>query len=74
MARDSPKQKTRGEKMSKKSAGQHLSLDLIEALGGTKVIKLAKGWALAMSTFSPVGSRSSKGMRMCLTVCVCVCV
>jgi len=45
MARDSPKQKTRGEKISKKSAGQHLSLDLIEALGGTKVIKLAKGWA-----------------------------
>ena len=28
----------------------------------------------AMSTFSPVGSRSSNGMRMCVCVCVCVCV
>ena len=27
----------------------------------------------AMSTFSPVGSRSSNGMRMCVCVCVCVC-
>ena len=26
----------------------------------------------AMSTFSPVGSRSSNGMRMCVCVCVCV--
>ena len=51
MARDSPKQKTRGEKISKKSAGQHLSLDLIEALGGTKVIKLAKGWAFLLFLF-----------------------
>ena len=24
-----------------------------------------------MSTFSPVGSRSSNGMRMCVCVCVC---
>ena len=31
------------------------------------------GW-VAMSTFSPVGSRSSNGMRMCVCVCVCMCV
>ena len=28
----------------------------------------------AMSTFSPVSSRSSDGIRMCVYVCVCVCV
>ena len=29
---------------------------------------------MAMSTFSPVGLRSSNGMRECVCVCVCVCV
>ena len=29
---------------------------------------------LAMSTFSPVGSRSSNGMRMCVRACVRACV
>ena len=28
---------------------------------------------LAMSTFSPVGSRSSNGMRIYVSVCVCMC-
>ena len=28
---------------------------------------------LAVSTFSPISSRSSNGMRMCMCVCVCVC-
>ena len=36
------------------------------------VVVVGGGGGGAMSTFSPVGSRSSNGMRMCVRVCVCV--
>ena len=40
----------------------------------TVVISWDYTLCLAMPTFSPIGSRSSNGMRMCVCVCVCVCV
>ena len=32
------------------------------------------GQDMAMSTFSPIGLRSSNGMRMSVSQCMCVCV